>query len=190
MNKTIPGVMVLLPVLLAALTAGSSETRVSRYLDEFADTLVAKQGWGNLGITTAAWSPAATPLRLRIAEQEYDRGLGHHAPGEMVIPLEGRYLSFIAEVGVQWQGGGKGSVVFEVWVDGEKRFDSGLMSDTDPAQVVEVDLTGARELRLVALDGGDGISCDMANWPMPDWSMMEAFRPWDRPGIPWAARAY
>ena len=164
MNKTIPSVMVLLPVLLAALTAGSSETRVSRYLDEFADTLVIKQGWGNLGITTAAWTPAAAPLHLRIAEAEYDRGLGHHAPGEMVMPLEGRYLSFAAEVGVQWQGGGKGSVVFEVWVDGEKRFDSGVMDDSAPAQVVEVDLTGARELRLAALDGGDGISCDMANW--------------------------
>lgn len=157
-------VIVVLSVLLFTSSAVSAQTGVSRYLDEFADTLVVKQGWGNLGINTAAWSPAAAPLHLRIGEQEYDRGLGHHAPGEMVIPLEGRYLSFSAEVGVQWQGGGKGSVVFEVWVDGEKRFDSGLMSDTDPAKAVQVDLTGARELRLAALDGADGFSCDMANW--------------------------
>lgn len=164
MNKTMLCVMVVLSMLLAALPAVSTETNALRYLDEVADTLVVKQGWGNLGINTAAWTPAAAPLRLRIAEAEYDRGLGHHAPGEIVVPLEGRYLSFTAEVGVQWLGGGKGSVVFEVWVDGEKRFDSGTMSDTDPAKVVEVDLTGARELRLVAPDGGDGFSCDMANW--------------------------
>lgn len=164
MYKNYLCVIVVLSVLFLTMPAVSAETSVSRYLDEFADTLVVKQGWGNLGINTAAWSPAAAPSRLRMGEQEYDRGLGHHAPGEIIIPLEGRYLSFSAEVGVQWQGGGKGSVIFEAWVDGEKRFDSGLMSDTDPAKSLQLDVVGARELRLAALDGGDGISCDMANW--------------------------
>lgn len=151
-------------LLSLASTAESAPGARIQHLDELVNTFEVKQGWGNFGINTAAWSPAAAPLRLRIADQEYDRGLGHHAPGEIVIPLEGRYLTFSANVGVQWQGCGKGSVVFEVWVDGEKRFDSGLMHDTDPPKAVQVDVTGARELRLAALDGGDGISCDMANW--------------------------
>ena len=78
--------------------------------------------------------------------------------------LDGKYLTFEAEVGVQWQGGERGSVVFEVWVDGEKRFDSGMMNDSAPAQPISLNLAQARELRLVAKDGRDGISCDMANW--------------------------
>ena len=49
---------------------------------------------------------------------------------------------FLSEVGVAWQGGGKGRVVFEVWVDGEKQFESPPMSDQDPAKPVRVDLEG------------------------------------------------
>lgn len=123
-----------------------------------------KQGWGNTGVNTAAWTPAAAPLRMRIGNTEYERGLGHHAPGEILLALDGAFLKFTAEVGVQWQGGGRGSVVFEVWVDDEKRFESAVMTDDTPAAPVSVDLAGARQLRLVAGDGGDGISCDMANW--------------------------
>ena len=92
-------------------------------------------------------------------------GIGHHAPGELVFTLPpGTYTAFAAEVGVHWQGGGKGSVIFQVFVDGALRFDSGIMTDSDPAQSVNVSLAGARELRLVSGDAGDGIACDMANW--------------------------
>ena len=47
-----------------------------------------------------------------------------------------------------------GSVVFQVYVDGEKQFDSGLMNSRDPQQYVEVNLAGAKELKLVVTDGG------------------------------------
>ena len=107
------GMRVLL-IILAALPAASAEGVAARCLDTLADTLVIKQGWGNTGINTAAWTNAAAPSRLRIGNTDYDRGLGHHAPGEIVVPLAGRYLAFTAEVGIQWQGGGKGSVGFEV----------------------------------------------------------------------------
>jgi len=150
--------------LCPAEASDASPATHTRYLADLMDTASVKQGWGNLGVNTAAWIPAITPSRLRISDKEYDKGIGHHAPGEIVVPLKGGYLSFTSEVGIQWQGGNKGSVVFEVWVDGEKRFDSGLMTDNDAPKTVQVDLAGAGELRLVALDGGDGIACDMANW--------------------------
>jgi hypothetical protein len=145
-------------------------------LDEMMKTVTVKQGWGALGINTAAYAPGGPPAHtLRIADKEYLRGLGHHAAGEITVPLNGKYTRFQAEVGVQWQGGGRGSVVFQVWVDGEKRFDSGKMTDSDAAKVVDIPLNlpskgdlagsaGVREMRLVATDGGDGFSCDMANW--------------------------
>ena len=90
--------------------------------------------------------------------------MGHHAGGEIVIPLGGRFLRFEAKAGIQWQGGGKGSVVFQVFVDGKTLFSSETRSDSDPPLEISVDLRGAQTLRLLASDAGDGIGCDMANW--------------------------
>ena len=55
-------------------------------------------------------------------------------------------------------------MTFRITVDGKTVFEAGPMSDSDPAKEVEVPLAGARELRLIANDSGDGIGCDMANW--------------------------
>jgi hypothetical protein len=123
-----------------------------------------QQGWGELGLNTCAHAPGQTPLPLRIHDKHYTRGLGHHAPGEIVIDLNGEYEVFEAEVGVQWQSGNVGSVVFQVYVDGKKRFDSGVMRETDAPKSVRVSVKGANELRLVVTDAGDGITCDCANW--------------------------
>ncbi|MBX3179999.1 MAG: NPCBM/NEW2 domain-containing protein [Candidatus Hydrogenedentes bacterium] len=124
------------------------------------------QGWGALGIDTAAAPAGGRPgSPLQLGETTFAHGIGHHAPGELVFTLPpDAYTAFAAEVGVHWQGGGKGSVIFQVFVDGALRFDSGIMTDSDPAQSVNVSLAGARELRLVSGDAGDGIACDMANW--------------------------
>ena len=155
--------LLLLCTFSFAMSPADTPRRV-QHLDEMTALVSHTQGWGVLGVNTAAHASGAEPMGLRIADREYDRGVGHHAPGEITVPVNGSYLSFMAEVGVQWQGGDRGSVVFEVWVDGEKRFDSDVMTDSDPAIPVEIDLRNAHELRLVAKDGGDGISCDMANW--------------------------
>ena len=57
-----------------------------------------------------------------------------------------------------------GSVVFRISVDGEVKFETGPMSDSDAPRTVDIPLHGAQELRLTATDAGDGIGCDMANW--------------------------
>ena len=60
--------------------------------------------------------------------------------------------------------GSVGSITFEVWVDGEKKFDSGLMTSKDVQKYVEVDINGAKELKLVVTDGGDNNHSDHATW--------------------------
>jgi hypothetical protein len=154
---------------VAVLAAGvlAAEQPAILYLSDLARTmpLTSQQAWGTLGLDTAAVPPdgrAATPIL--IGKKTYAKGLGHHAGGEIVVPVTPAYLRFCAEVGVQWQGGQRGSVVMQVWVDGVKQFDSGVRTDSDAAVPVEVSLAGARELRLVATDNGDGIGCDMATW--------------------------
>jgi hypothetical protein len=81
-----------------------------------------------------------------------------------VVDLRGQYSRFRTWVGVQWQGGNRGSVVFRVSVDGQVKLQTEPMSDSDPARQVDVPLVGARRLSLSATDAGDGIGCDMANW--------------------------
>jgi len=123
-----------------------------------------RQGWGDFGFDCATAKTGGVGSPLQIGQQKFERGLGHHANGEIAVDLRGLYTRFQTLVGVQWQGGGKGSVVFRVTVDGEVKFETGPMSDSDPARPVDIPLTGARELRLIASDAGDGIGCDMADW--------------------------
>lgn len=54
--------------------------------------------------------------------------------------------------------------MFQVYVDGELKFDSGTMRSGELAKAVRVNVANASELCLDALDGGDGMACDMANW--------------------------
>jgi hypothetical protein len=136
------------------------------YLSDVLDELLLMhtQAWGELGIDTATHAPDKTPRQLQIKDTFYDKGLGHHANGEMILVLEGQYLTFETEVGVLWQSGDTGTVVFQVFVDDEQRFDSGVMRERDEAKPVRVSVEGAQILRLVATDAGDGITCDCACW--------------------------
>ncbi|MCD6351357.1 MAG: NPCBM/NEW2 domain-containing protein [Armatimonadetes bacterium] len=144
--------------------ADGAEGRVLYLADHRELIIFLQQGWGVLGINTAAHAPNREPSRLRIKDREYDRGLGHHAPGVIVIELDGAFEAFEADVGVQWQGHNVGTVVFRVLVDGEVKFDSGVMHEADPPRQVRVDLAGAQELVLESGDAGDGIICDVADW--------------------------
>ncbi len=143
----------------------TSAAQVEYIADTATDRILyAEQGWGVLGLNRVAHPPDRKPNQLRIKDTRYERGLGTHANGEILIDLCGAYAVFEAEVGVQWQGGKAGSVVFQVFVDEEKRFDSGVMTEHDPPRRVLVPVEGADDLRLVVNDAGDGITCDAANW--------------------------
>jgi len=124
------------------------------------------QGWGVLGIDTCVHAPGLAPLTMRIGDRVYEKGLGSHAPGRIVIELDGEYSRFLAEVGVQWQDQSAcpGTVTFQVLVDGDVKFESGIRGESDPPVAVDVSCDGAQELTLVAGDAGDGFCCDCANW--------------------------
>jgi len=151
---------IILGVIVMTANQASAE-----YLSDAPELIsFSQQGWGTLGINACAHAPGQAPLPLQIKDKHYDKGLGHHAPGEILVDLDGLYETFEAEVGVQWQQGNTGSVVFQVFVDEEKRFDSGVMKEQDDARPINISVAGAQELRLVVTDAGDGITCDCADW--------------------------
>ncbi len=151
----------------AAIAAAADAPPAPVYVSDAATDLIVSvtQGWGELGINTAVKPAGREASAMQIKERHYSHGLGSHAPGEIVIDLAGRYATFEAEIGIQWQGGSnQATAVFQVFVDDEKRFDSGVVRETDEPRAVKIDVAGGEELRLVATDAGDGITCDCANW--------------------------
>ncbi|OAO89131.1 hypothetical protein AXX17_ATUG04160 [Arabidopsis thaliana] len=108
-------------------------------------------------------------LRLTDAanlEVAYARGIGAHSSSTIVYDLSGKNFDYFSSfVGVDRQMyGSVGSVSFEVYVDGEKKFDSGVMNSRDPQKFAEADINGAKELKLVVTDGGNGNGSDHATW--------------------------
>ncbi|HEX8911731.1 MAG TPA: NPCBM/NEW2 domain-containing protein [Humisphaera sp.] len=94
----------------------------------------------------------------------YAKGLGVHANAEVNYDLNGQYDRFVADVGVDDEVLNAGSVIFQVWADGVKLFDSGLMAGPSDTQRVDVDVTNRLRLKLVVLNGGDDGTLDHADW--------------------------
>ena len=135
------------------------------YLTDY-DWKSANQSYGS-----AKKDISASGNTLRLTNEDglvatYEHGIGAHSTSTIVYDLSDKdYQFFSSYVGVDRQMyGSVGSVVFQVYVDGEKQFDSGLMNSRDPQQYVEVNLAGAKELKLVVTDGGNGDGSDHATW--------------------------
>jgi len=108
----------------------------------------------------------------------YKKGLTLHAEtvaqggdARVVYSLSGGLAAarrFKALIGLDGSSDARGSCVFivEVWRQGqwEKLFESPVLKGGQDPATVDVDLTGAEQLRLRVTDGGDGISSDHAVW--------------------------
>ncbi|MFE6167477.1 NPCBM/NEW2 domain-containing protein [Viridibacillus arvi] len=96
----------------------------------------------------------------------YEKGIGAHSNSTIVYDLTDKDADYFTSfVGVDRQMfGSVGSVVFQVFVDGEKQFDSGLMNSRDPQKFIELNVSSAKELKLVVTDGGNGNGSDHATW--------------------------
>lgn len=135
------------------------------YLTDY-DWKSANQSYGS-----AKKDISASGNTLRLTNEDgsvatYEHGIGAHSTSTIIYDLSDKdYQFFSSYVGVDRQMyGSVGSVVFQVYVDGEKQFDSGLMNSRDPQQYVEVNLAGAKELKLMVTDGGNGDGSDHATW--------------------------
>ncbi len=142
--------------------------------DQFALATVLQNGWGKPQIDRdngdVAPETYADKYKLQINGVIYEKGLGVHANSAIEFPLNGQCSSFSALVGADdgakynLKSLGGGTVTFQVFVDGVKKFDSGLIKRGDAAKSVNLVLTGGQKLRLVATDGGDGSAFDHADW--------------------------
>jgi alpha-galactosidase len=129
--------------------------------------LEVQNGWGPVELDRSNGERAAGDGHvLSIAGVQYPKGLGAHAPGAILYYTAGRCTGLTTDVGVddEKRGNKNGSVTFEIWADGRKIADSGLLTWRDPARTLTADLTGASFVTLVVTDGGDGTNSDHADW--------------------------
>jgi NPCBM/NEW2 domain/Right handed beta helix region len=101
---------------------------------------------------------------IRIGTAAFDHGIGAHAPSRIVVELDGRCSLFLADVGLDEEVGDRGSVVFEVWGDGERLAVSGIVRGPQVAVPIAADLEGVGRMTLVVTPGGDGNAFDHADW--------------------------
>ena len=101
---------------------------------------------------------------LTIAGTVYERGIGTHAPSELVFALEGKRTVFTALFGMDDKGGPTASAQFKVLLDGREAFSSGPKLAGQPATPVKLDVSKVKELRLITEDIGNGPQGDHCNW--------------------------
>jgi alpha-galactosidase len=101
---------------------------------------------------------------LTVAGQTFARGLGTHAGSLVRYRLGGRCTQLRGKVGVDDEPPGAGSVTFEVWTDGTRRFQSPVMHKGDAPGNFIIDVTGLNEIRLLTTNAQDGYDSDHADW--------------------------
>ncbi|MFI5934489.1 glycoside hydrolase family 2 TIM barrel-domain containing protein [Actinoplanes sp. NPDC051494] len=122
-------------------------------------------GWGPAEKDRSNGEQGATDGNpLTIGDVTYPKGLGVHAASTVEVPLDGACTRLRADVGVDDETGGGGSVTFEVRLDGTRVTATGRLTGADPAQRLDVDVTGAGTLELRVTDAGDGNGNDHADW--------------------------
>lgn len=110
---------------------------------------------------------AVTGTPLRAGGRTWRRGLGVHAPSRLTYALDGGWQRLRGWVAIDdgvLRLAARGSVVFRVLVDGEVRFESGVVRGGDPPRALDVALAGARELALEVDMDGDHFVADRADW--------------------------
>ena len=143
-----------------SVTAGSTTS----YLSDLAYSAVAN-GWGPVEKDTSNGEQAAGDgLPITLNGVVYAKGLGTHAASDVRYTLAGTCSLFTATVGVDDEVGANGSVVFQVFTDGTKVYDSGVLTGSSPSAAVSLDVTGKTALQLVVTNGGDNIDFDHADW--------------------------
>lgn len=119
---------------------------------------------------------SGTPLRS--GGRSWLRGIGVHSGTTLHFDLDGEYREFRTHVGLDDVAGGLGGVVFEILVDGERRWTSGFVHGgrrgahgrEGPLQADPVDVSGARRLTLRVLSGDERDPYpvqDQADWLGP-----------------------
>ena len=143
--------------IIATSTAGDSPASAVASTSPISATAVTTQlsslNWtsATAGYGTVQKNLNASGDPLNIGGVNYASGVGTHADSTIVYNLAGGYTTFQSDIGYDNRTAGKPSdpVYFQVIADGRVIYDSGSMTNTDPAKSISLDVTGVTTLTLV-----------------------------------------
>ncbi|MDR1962601.1 MAG: NPCBM/NEW2 domain-containing protein [Planctomycetaceae bacterium] len=158
MKRTVFSVeVVLLSLLLFGFLSWNFADEI--YLDQL-DLSQTTCGWQK---TTAKKSVGGNPLS--IGGQKFQRGVGHHAPGEIIFNLSQSKGRFTAMVGIDDEVGKNGHAEFLVFLDNKPVWRSGFMTGGQAAKFCDIPFQADnRQIRLVTETGAEGYAHDHIDW--------------------------
>jgi len=107
---------------------------------------------------------SVTGARLRAGGHLYLKGLGVHSAARLTYALGGEYRRFQAELAIDDQTCGHGSVRFRVFVDGRQQYLSPIVRGRSAPIPVSVDVSGAKRLDLLVDFADWADQLDHADW--------------------------
>jgi hypothetical protein len=106
----------------------------------------------------------AEGTRLRASGTIYPKGVGMHSAARLTWALKKPYRRFQAELAIDEQTAGRGSVVFRVFSGSREVFKSPTVRGGEPPLPISVDIRDARQLSLVVDYGDRADVLDRADW--------------------------
>ena len=108
-------------------------------------------------------------VRLRAAGRVFLKGLGMHSPSRLTYDLLQPYRRFDAQLAIDDDAGGRGSVVFRIFVDDgsgawQQRAASEVVRGGQPPVPISVDLDGVKRISLLVDFADRGDELDHADW--------------------------
>lgn len=97
----------------------------------------------------------------------YAKGLWTNADASIDYYLGDSCTRFTADLGLDDSDRGTGTVVYQVFTDGTKVYDSGVVTNSTPTIHVDQNVSGANILQVVVTDAGDGVTYDNADFAAP-----------------------
>ncbi len=130
--------------------------------------VASKVGFFHVGWNASCWDEQPT---LRIGQNTYKKGIGVHAPSELVFNIGGAFARFSADVGMhgvppERKAADKktGTCAFVVEGDGKTLYTSPVLKEGDAPLHIDVEVNGVKHLTLRTTDGGDSNFDDLGTW--------------------------
>jgi hypothetical protein len=123
-------------------------------------------GWGNFEKDRSNGEAASGDGKvLTLNGATYTKGLGVHANSNLTYNIAGKgFTTFTADIGVDDEVGTRGSVIFQVWLDGVKAYDSGVMTGTTATRSISVPVGNKNTFSLQVINANDGFDFDHGDW--------------------------
>ena len=149
----------LIPLWLLVVSAVCAQEPVQTlYIDEL-DLSVTESGWEK---TQARKAVGGNPISIN--GRKFERGVGIHTPGTIVLSVPSVPFQFSAWVGIDDEIGNRGHAEFLVYADGTLVWRSGFMKGGEDAKRCEISLENVKRLVLLVDDGPEGYECDHTDW--------------------------